>query len=257
MQSLGGRHHRGQSMTEFLVALAALVPLFLAVNYLGRYADIQQASTQASRYVAFQRAMQPNAARLPDARLQDQMRARFFARGNLRNDGRLRSDDTSNRMAGTDTPVLWRDLAMAPLLRNPTDVRMTLGTATMHSGLYATEMNLMVSSTGKNLGRATVGQVDVTLLNRIDLRENAANTLTMAAGTAAPGRSLSSAGSNDTRNAAATIVPTAMIPASLANVLSTVMTLFEPSGPEFGCIRPDAVPANRLQGGPRSPGACR
>lgn len=251
------QRQRGQSMTEFLVALIALVPMFLAVNYLGRYADIQQTTTQASRYVATQRAMQPNTATLSDARLGDQMRARFFARGNLRNDGRIRSDDTAANLAAADTPVLWRDIAAAPLLQRPADIRMTLGTATVHSGLYAAEMNLMATSAGKSQGRATVGQVDVALVNRIDLRDNPSPTLTLAAGTAAPGLGLASAGSNDTRNAAATSVPTARIPPSLSSVLSMVMSLFEPEGPEFGCIRPDAVPNGRLQGGPGSPGACR
>ena len=44
---------RGQSISEFLVSLIALVPVFLAITYLGRYADLHQRATQASRYAAF------------------------------------------------------------------------------------------------------------------------------------------------------------------------------------------------------------
>ncbi len=51
------RLSRGQAMTEFLVAMAVLVPIFFAISYLARYGDLQQRATQASRYAAFQRAM--------------------------------------------------------------------------------------------------------------------------------------------------------------------------------------------------------
>ena len=53
------RPGRGQATTEFVVALAALVPLFIGIAYAGRYMDIHHAAVQASRYASFQRVMQP------------------------------------------------------------------------------------------------------------------------------------------------------------------------------------------------------
>ena len=44
------RHaQRGQSLAEFLVALTVLLPLFVAINYAGKYSDIQNTANQASR----------------------------------------------------------------------------------------------------------------------------------------------------------------------------------------------------------------
>ena len=99
------RLQRGQSTTEFLVALIALVPIFLAVVYAGRYSDAHQAAVQASRYVAFQRALQPSTTALPDSKLIDQARARFFARRDL-NNGLLRSDDSAGSMDGNSIPAI-------------------------------------------------------------------------------------------------------------------------------------------------------
>ncbi|HJV70292.1 TadE/TadG family type IV pilus assembly protein [Ideonella sp.] len=235
---------RGQSMVEFLVALAVLLPLFLAVSYAGRYSDVQQSAVQASRYAAFQRAMQPNGTP-SDNTLRDQMRARFFLYGG-RNNGRLQSDDTAVNANGTDAPPLWHDLSGTRLLNSPNDVSLTFGTTNLNLAAAGRFMNVMTSSAGKTYRPATVAQVEVTLANKLDLSTSSPSPLKIAAATATAGDGLGSSGSRGTRDAAATVVPLARLPSGLRGGLSFIMGLFEPAGPELGCIKPDVVPNNRL-----------
>jgi len=89
----------GQSATEFLIALLVMLPLFLAVAYAGRYGEIHQTATQASRYAAFQRVMQPDSKVLSDAKIEDQMRARYFTSWKLTATCRPTTPPPSWRMA--------------------------------------------------------------------------------------------------------------------------------------------------------------
>lgn len=247
---------RGQSMTEFLVALAVLAPLYLAVTYAGRYGDIMHSAVQASRYAVFQRAMQPSTATLPDSKIEDQMRERFFVRGNYLHNGALQSDDSVARMRGDVAPPVWRDLSFQPLLTSPGAVTLAMGTAPLNSGAAQTALNLVSHSAGKTYTGASVANVEVTMLNKLDLSSSAQRTFKVGATTAAVGDALGSSGSQATRDAAATIVPLSHVPPLLNGFLNAAMHLFEQNGPTLGCIKPDVVPNSRLQ--PYAPaGACQ
>jgi len=239
------RQH-GQSLVEFLVALTALVPMFLLVTYLGRYGDLQQTAVQASRYAAFQRAMQPSGSTLPDATIEDQMRARFFVQGDYLHQGKLQSDDSAKSLGDKGTPALWRDMSFNPILKAPTDATLAFAAADLNSGAVAKSMSLMAKSAGKSYGNAVVAQVDVPLVNLLDQTQATPGVLRIGAATAAAGDGLGSGGSQSTRDAAATIVMTSYVPKALADFLELAMELFEPQGPQFGCIKPDVVPSGRL-----------
>ena len=122
LQSPRRSSQHGQSTTEFVIALVVCVPLYLAVDYAGKYGDLQQTAVQASRYAAFQRVLEPRTGALSDAKIEDQTRARFFLDGQ-RNDGKLNSDDTAGSITDdTDQPPLWRDNGNNALLTGPTQV---------------------------------------------------------------------------------------------------------------------------------------
>lgn len=249
-QPVNGRLQRGQSMAEFLVALLALVPLFLAVGYAGRYGDLQQTATQASRYAAFQRVAQPNGKVLTDQKIEDQMRARFFTHWDHHHkDGHLQSDDTATTLKASEGQTwLWRDLGGKALLEKPDQVTLRFGSTSLGSGKVAKALDFMTKTAGKTYGGASVAQVEVTLLNRFDLASDKPAPLVIAAVTAAAGDGLGSSGSPDTRNAAATLVPTSKIPKGLSGFISGAIGLFEPEGPVLGCIKPDVVYQSRLDG---------
>ena len=88
----------------------------------------------------------------------------------------------------------------------------------------------------------------MTLDNKMDLLNDKPKPLVIAAATAAVGNALSSSGSKDTRDSAATMVPTSYIPDGLTSFFELALSLFEPYGPELGCIKPDVVPNQRLDG---------
>jgi hypothetical protein len=246
---------RGQSMAEFLVALAVLLPLFLGVTYAARYGDLQQRATQASRYAAFQRVMQPSDGALSDDKIQDQMRARFFLAPKALNDGRLQDDD-SVKSIGDDKhqPALWRDLGGKALLSKPDSVTLAWGDAPL--GSLSGGLNTFTSYMGKPWSGARQAHVEVSLVNKMDLSVDTPAMLKIGATTVAAGNGFGSGGSKNTRDVAAKLVPTAMLPTGLTSALTKVLdlalALFEPHGPKIGCIKPDVVATHRLEGAPNN-----
>jgi hypothetical protein len=247
MRKHSAEPQRGQSMSEFLVALVALIPLFLAVSYAGRYSDIHFTTVQASRYAAMERIMQPDTTRLPDARLQDEVRARFFVHGS-RNQGLLRSNDTASRLDGQATTPLWRDMAGNSLLPRLDSARLvTSATVPAVGGPMGGALNTMAFTAGKSYGGATSAHLELGgLVNRMDQRTANPPDLSIGATTSAMGDSLGSSGSAMTRDAAARLVPTRRVPAAVNRVVDTAFSLFERTAPIFGCIKPDVVPVGRL-----------
>lgn len=244
------RQH-GQAMTELLISMIVLVPIFMGITYVARYGDIQQRATQASRYAAFERAAQPDAGRLSDAKIQDQMRARFFLAPLHLNQGRLRSDDTAARINDDQgQPSLWSDLRGQALLQSPQQVRLTWADAKLGSGLGSAEGRALAKVVGRPYRDMRVAQVEVSLLNRMDLAQANPAPLRIAATVAAAGDGMGSAGSQMTRDAAARLVPVAQVPAAVKTLLQQGIGLLEDKGPELGCIKPDVVPQHRLQGSP-------
>ena len=243
------QRQRGQSIAEFLVALAVLAPLFFAIAYAGKYGDLQQTATQASRYAALGRAMEPSEGRLSSTTIQDQMRTRFFLAGDYLHKGRLQSDDTVDGVTSDKGQAeLWQDLSGHPLLSRPDQVTLQWGDTGLGSGGVDKAMGVMTKSAGKSYPGGQVARVEVTLANKLDQINASPKPIVIAAATAAAGNGLGSSGSQGTRDAAATIVPTSHIPGALTGFLEKAMGLFEPEGPKIGCIKPDVVASNRLDG---------
>jgi hypothetical protein len=116
------RRQHGQSMIEFIVATAVVVPLFLLVPLLGKYLDIKQTSIAASRKLAFECTVRYEDCGALNANpsLADEIRMRFYT-GNstdvLSND-RPAADVIDN---GEGSP-LWVDRQNRPLLERFSDV---------------------------------------------------------------------------------------------------------------------------------------
>lgn len=94
-------HTRGQAIVEFLVATAALVPLFAGVVVIGRLEDLRATTLQSSRYAAFARAFGASATDI-----ESEVRSRFFAAPG----GRIRSTDARDgQRADVHENPQWRD----------------------------------------------------------------------------------------------------------------------------------------------------
>lgn len=238
---------RGQSLAEFLISLAVLVPLYLAVDYAGKYGDLHQTAVQASRYAAMQRVLEPSAAKLSNATIQDQTRARFFLDGG-RNGGKLRSDDTAASVADhSGQTYIWRDNATNPLLTSPAQVAVTFADAPMAP---PAAVGWFIDGWAWTAGQTYTGgqqaRVELTLKNKLDQSLPDAPDFKIGAATAAVGAGWASSGSAMTAEKASTIVPSSMLPGWASGFIEFVVSFFEPWGPEFGCIKPDIVAPDRL-----------
>jgi hypothetical protein len=105
----------GQAVIEFLVALAALTPVFLIFPILAKYTDVMQAAEVASRYVAFESvAHDPLHGYLRDEEIAAELRTRIFSNS----DTPLRNVALENSAEATRNP-LWMDHRSRPLMAAP------------------------------------------------------------------------------------------------------------------------------------------
>lgn len=110
----------GQAMTEFLVACVVLVPMFLLLPVVAKYAHIRQMSQQAARNVVWDAVAYPEHEMRGTAPVQATILARTFADA----DAPIRSDVANTPTEGRfDSPML-RALADQRLLERD-NVRLT------------------------------------------------------------------------------------------------------------------------------------
>lgn len=95
---------RGQSTTEFVVLSLVLTPLFLTVPLLGKYLDLTQHASQASRYAAFEISIRGPATVKDDATVAAEARRRLFSTS----DAPVKTSDVAGDFAGMRNP-LWTD----------------------------------------------------------------------------------------------------------------------------------------------------
>lgn len=95
---------RGQSTTEFVVLALVLTPLFLAVPLLGKYLDLTQHASQASRYAAFEISVRGPATVKDEATVAAEARRRLFSTS----DAPVKTNDIAGDFAGMRNP-LWTD----------------------------------------------------------------------------------------------------------------------------------------------------
>ena len=95
---------RGQSTTEFVVLALVLTPLLLAVPLLGKYLDLTQHASQASRYAAFEISVRGPATVKDEAIVAAEARRRLFSTS----DAPVKTNDVVGDFAGMRNP-LWTD----------------------------------------------------------------------------------------------------------------------------------------------------
>ncbi|MDB5796834.1 MAG: hypothetical protein JWP36_736 [Paucimonas sp.] len=118
---------RGQALTEFLVLVLAVAPLFLLLPLIAKYQDISHAAQMASRYVAFE-AMTRNdsiSTWKPESQLADEIRRRFFSNANAP----IKTGDVAGDFMA-DQNLFWRDPHGKALIRDfGSDVKLDFGSA--------------------------------------------------------------------------------------------------------------------------------
>lgn len=244
------RPQQGQSLLEFLVAMGFMIPLFLGVYYVSKYADLQQATVQASRYAAFQRAMQPDEVRLPTAEIQDKLRARFFTRGDAFGIGeRLASAESASNLSSSQGHVVfWRDLAGNPLLQGFEQITLDFESeALMPVAAVTQEQGTRhYSQHSRPIQRANV---EVSLMDHL---AGGQEPLKIGASTATMGDSWNAEGSAGVRAGLSGNAPSRVFDSMarlVGQALAPFVSLFETNKPVMPCVRLEAVPLDRSSGG--------
>jgi hypothetical protein len=262
MNTRGIRRQRGQASTEFIAAMALFVPLFFGIVYVGKFADMKHQAIQASRYAAFERALDPSSTQESAAVLQEETRARFFTDG-ARNQGKIGFEDSTQNLAsnGTTNPF-WNEVNGTPLLQSyddpTTGITVDVASNSMDVGAFApiNEGNQVFFSNLNTNGKIQA-DVKVPIANIAHLPAILNNlNLVVAARTVVAGDAWNGNGPQDVANHQ-TIVsdPGRNNPVlqTLQATLAPLAEVFADSQPKFGCDRPDVVPDRTAPGASYQP----
>jgi hypothetical protein len=244
------RKQRGQSAAEFLVfGSTILVTLFFGVMYLAKYADVKHATNQASRYAAFERALDPGRRVKSDDVIAQELRVRYFTH--------LQPIDNVTRTndARAIQVPLWTQADGSPLLLDPADVSLSIQAAGhLERGVLGSVSGFWESrfrQTNHGIHRATVsaGLSEIGHFAADDPRRLA---LTIRSATAIGAGSYTSSGStqgpNNTCPSVAGSVPHDRYLGSIGSALEFLLNTLQLESSElrWGIVKPDLVPEGSL-----------
>lgn len=261
------RFQRGQAMSEFVAAMALFLPLLFGLIYIGKYSDIKHETIQASRYAAFERALDPSSTHEPDTVLQEETRARFFMDGS-RNQGALVSTTANQATAGTLNP-LWGQMNGDPMLQKYSDVAVSFGAEQNVDDVALAPVDAANTLLfGLNSNGQFQANVEVSPANIASFTPLSAVNLKIAASTVVVGNAWNAGGAASVASGLTGGTPGSMpirpggVLSAIGSTLLNISTVLQPfyqafagdNGPQLGCIRPDVVPANTAPGAKYQPG---
>ena len=246
----GGRSRvGGQSTVEFIVLALVLIPLLLTVPLIGKYMDLAQTTTSASRYVAFEGMVHHGASLHPwksDAALAVEVRRRLFSNS----DAPIKSDDVAGDFNAHRNP-LWFDHRGDALLPS---FASNVGASSLRESLdqpfgaaYASGMGLSRSNLHTGVARVTVPDIDgLAPFDTLGLAMQRTTTVLVDPWSASGPDTVRSAVRNDGWN------PLGHFPYRPLQVLVTpiepfVAVLEGASPPDIGRVDPEFVPADRIR----------
>jgi hypothetical protein len=259
MKAFGKRLQRGQAIAEFIAAMAVFVPLFFGIVYVGKFADMKHQAIQASRYAAFERALVPSQTLESASVLEEETRARFFTDGS-RNQGKIGFQDSTKNLAtnGTLNP-LWNEVNGTPLLNSYDDPTTGISVTVKDVGAFSPINE--VSRVFNNLNRdgQIQADVEVPIANIAHLPAILSNlNLKVASRTVVAGDAWNGNGPQDVADHQSTVTNFSLFPSDIGRnnpvlqglqlVLTPLALVFADSSPQFGCDRPDVVPAGTAPG---------
>jgi len=259
------QYQRGQSSVEFVVLAFVLVPLIIIVPLLGKYIDLAQTTTIASRYVAFEGTVHHGAAAndvgqwKTNAQLAAEVRRRFYSR----NDVGVNTNDVVGEFQADRNP-LWVDHRGNHLLPEFTRVavqternRLTQPIGALYSDNFGLDQNNLYTGTvGVNVANVpniggwfdqSADNNGVGVFDNLNLRINRSTTVLVD-----PWAALSVKDVEErVEGAGEAVLPTAQLK-TLNTLLSPAIMALEdfPGGappPDIGEVMPDIVPSDRLQ----------
>lgn len=247
------QYAQGQATTELLVCLLVLVPMFLGVYYMARYADVKHSAIQASRYVAFERAFDPQAQAKNTHQLANEARARFFVQYKPNEQAITYLNAPTGQKPGSQRIPLWSDVKYQPLLADYSHIHVTEKDLGQLSGGLVGKLQQNIAQPVFNLPRGGIKKAEVTVsladVTHFEALRGVAVGLPGA--TAIAAGAWNSSGSKSGPASTCQHVKRAVLgqyakPATdLIGYL--IAPLFEPHAPDVGRLIPDLVPTGSLQ----------
>jgi len=157
-------HIHGQALTEFLVVALVLVPLYLLMPMIAKYQDIAYQTLMASRYVAFDAAVNnewQDTWKNP-AQLAGEVRRRFFSTPAAP----IKTNDTAGNFSAHRNPY-WSSPKNEPLIADfDADVAVRFG-----QNLNQTQAgSLTAASDGEPFNRAGNTEVETHIADQLGLK---------------------------------------------------------------------------------------
>lgn len=247
---MSNKYQTGQSTIEMIILSLVLVPLFLIVPILGKYMDMAQTTSIASRYVAFEGTTHHNASLSgwkSDTELAKEVRRRFYSQHSLS----IKTNDVVSEI-DEDRNGLWVDHRGDALLADFNQVSVNTKKQSI-SSIFNGLTSLFDFSDDFELDNDNLyrGEVNVQLANIEGLTPFNALNLNIRRHTVVLVDPWASKHASEVENKvkdAGLIFPHQVLNAS-ASLLKPAISLFEfnASAPEIGKVEPDYVPSDRLK----------
>ncbi|MEZ0232397.1 MAG: hypothetical protein ACAH12_06130 [Methylophilaceae bacterium] len=267
------RNQSGQAMTEFVIGtMLFLLPLFLILPMLGKYADVKAATAQSARYVAWERTVWfgGDAASVTwpgnykkDVKISNEAHTRVVEFGRT-----LKSDTTANGTSGftqSGARALWRNRDGSSMLRNYDDVATAPITNSNSPDSAAVVLDYITDVTsilgfdletkGLYAGKVSISVASLAISQGLGSKTESFNpgTLTFSDTNVILANGWSANGSGHVKSMTAGVAPLGLLDSNgitdVVNKLGCVaMALFAPEicSLELGKLAPDVVPPDRL-----------
>ncbi|MDR2297643.1 MAG: hypothetical protein LBE30_04780 [Comamonas sp.] len=246
------RTESGQATTELLVCMLVLAPMFFGVYYLARYADVKHSAIQASRYVAFERALDPQGQAKTREQLAQEVRARFFLKRNAGEQEIVFRDSPARYQADKNRIALWSDASYRPMLEDFNQVAVVerdLGQ--LSRGLVGSlQQKLAVPVFGLPQGGVTKAEVTVSLADVTHFDALKGIHVGLPGATAIATGAWNANGSKGSSESTCNRVKRAVLgqyAKPILDLYGTAMSIFERNTPDVGRVLPDYVPTGSLQ----------
>jgi hypothetical protein len=267
----GAQFQRGQSVTEFVVAMLVVIPLFLGVVYIGKYEDLKFSAVQASRYAAFDRVFDPSARHKNSTVLAEETRARFFTDPMLKNNGAVAFQDSTQGQQGTKGTLNqnWYGTGGDPIVKQYSDVAVNVQNV-VPSGIKIKGLDETAGKLNFKIADPGIAKADVQVplqnvatfapLSKLNLNLDV-STAVLTDGYNAGGATSPSVNNVRDRTFADWGLIFGKIP-RLQSLLSAIdkgvmkygwQALSDTDGPQWGCVSPDVVPSDVAPGAKYDP----
>jgi hypothetical protein len=244
---------RGQALAEFITgATLFLIPVFLIIPLLGKYADMKGAVVQASRYNAWERTVWYGQSASSSGDWDS----------NDKSESDIKNDMATRFFNNALNSALWKDRAGSPMMANYSNLisnEPSPSTADAVLGFVVTALDMIgdfrLETDGLYAGTATLNTAAITPIGQVIERSGTqtweALNLAVSDKNVILANGWSAKGADHVKTQVKGLMPLGFFDNDVFNVLRWAMVVFTPEVVptvlEAAKVEPDEVPTDRLK----------